>query len=118
MHGEPDFRVGLHLINRLGGEPQTPDFARLLTRDGQIQRAAELLGLAISHPGISSDLKEEAFPFLAELEARPDRETILLAVKRGETLDLEATVQALLAENALYDLEEPPAEKSEAAQSA
>ncbi len=84
-------------------------FGRLLAQEGQIERGAELLGLALNHPGISSDLKEEeALPFLAELEARPEQDVIRLALKRGQTLDLAAVAETILAENAALAQDDQP----------
>jgi tetratricopeptide (TPR) repeat protein len=84
-------------------------FGRLLAQEGQLERGAELLGLALNHPGISSDLKEEeALPFLAELEARPEQDTIHLALKRGEMLDLAAVAEAILMENAVLAQDDQP----------
>ncbi len=71
--------------------------ARLLAKDGQAYRAAELVGLVISHPGSSSDLKEhEAQPFLAELKAVLPADDLNAALTHGAALDLEATVNSLL----------------------
>ncbi len=71
--------------------------ARHLIQREQPDRAAELVGLALHHPGSSSDVKQnEIAPILAQLEdvLPPDR--LDDALERGKALDLQTTVEAIL----------------------
>ncbi|MCC7448012.1 MAG: tetratricopeptide repeat protein [Anaerolineae bacterium] len=71
--------------------------AQLLAREGQLRRAAELVGLALNHPGSSSDLKEhEAQPLLDTLQASLPPDDLAAALTYGAALTLNAVVNDLL----------------------
>jgi len=71
--------------------------AQLLAHEGQIRRAAELVGLIMSHPGSSSDLKEhETQPFLSQLQAHLPPDDLTAALAQGQALNLDAVVDDLL----------------------
>ena len=72
--------------------------AALLMRQGQRERAVELLALVLPHPSTWEWTKDRAAPLVAELEAGLSPEVFAAAQERGQARDLETTVQELLAE--------------------
>jgi len=66
---------------------------------GQPERAAELLGLALNHPATNSDVTQAADFVLPHLQAALPAAGLQAALARGQTLDLEATVESVLAES-------------------
>ncbi|MFN8419220.1 MAG: protein kinase [Anaerolineae bacterium] len=65
----------------------------------QPDRALELLGLAVNHPGSSADIRDVlAVSFLAEIREALGEEQVNAGLERGKTLDLEATVASILAQ--------------------
>ncbi len=66
---------------------------------GQPERAAELLGLALNHPATNSDVTQAADFVLPHLQAALPAAGLQTALARGQTLDLEATVESVLAES-------------------
>lgn len=71
-------------------------YVEVYRRQGQPQRAAELLGLLLNHPAADVNLVEEANPLIALLQQDLDAEAYLAAMQRGRSQDLETVVQALL----------------------
>jgi len=62
--------------------------------------AAEMLGLAMSHPATSSDVTQVAEPLLAQLRSALPDDQLQAALGRGQALDLKETVEAALQETA------------------
>jgi tetratricopeptide (TPR) repeat protein len=79
-----------------------PFAAIIAAKSGEPEQAVELLGLAFHHP-LSPKGWLEKWPLLtrlrAELEAALSPAAFATAWERGQTLDLEATAQALLVED-------------------
>jgi tetratricopeptide (TPR) repeat protein len=69
--------------------------ARLRARAGRVVEAAELIGLATTHPSSNSDVHTQANLLLKELGLLPLPPTIAAALERGKGRDLAATVDAL-----------------------
>jgi hypothetical protein len=69
-----------------------------LAAQGQLARAAELLAFVAHHPGTYRYTRDLAAETLAELEAEMPAATFATAVERGQALDLDATLQRLLAD--------------------
>jgi eukaryotic-like serine/threonine-protein kinase len=71
--------------------------ARHLLRAEEYEHAAELVGLALHHPGSSSDLKQnEIAPLLAQLKEILAPDTLDAAVQRGKELDINNEVVGVL----------------------
>ncbi len=76
--------------------------ARLQAKAGCYARAAELLGLALGHPALDAQNKQEAEPILSTLrEALPSGE-LEAALERGKLLDLKVIVTETLGDTAKY----------------
>jgi predicted ATPase len=73
--------------------------ARLRARAGQLERAAELLGMALSHPASSSDAEWDAQQVLGTLREALGAERLEAALARGAKLDAERVVAEILAED-------------------
>ncbi len=71
--------------------------AGLSARFGDHQRAAELLGLALSHPASNAAVKEEAEPVLSIVRAALPLEAMAQAQARGAARVLEEVVGEILA---------------------
>jgi hypothetical protein len=65
---------------------------------GEVEPAVELLALAEQHEASTFETREKARQLLAELMGQLPPETAQAAQARGQTQDLWATTQALLAE--------------------
>jgi hypothetical protein len=72
--------------------------AKLCAREGNPERALELIGLALHHPGDVAETKGEAAKLLEELRVELPPEIVSEAQERGRARDLWATVEELLAE--------------------
>jgi hypothetical protein len=71
--------------------------AWLRAQDGRHERAAELLGLALSHPALESDVRQNtAEPILAMLREALPADQLDAALARGQALDLDTVVSELL----------------------
>jgi hypothetical protein len=80
-----------HLLTLVG-------VARVLARQGDKDRALELLALVMNHRLSWQLAKDQAAPLIAELEADLSPDVVVAARERGRARDLEATVVELLAE--------------------
>jgi predicted ATPase/DNA-binding CsgD family transcriptional regulator len=93
------FNIRSHALKGLAF--MLPVASVLLSRQGQNERAVELLGLAFHHPA-SAAVWLEKWPLLtrlrADLEAQLGVEIYAAAWERGKTLDLETTLAELLSE--------------------
>jgi len=72
--------------------------ARLLARDGDVERAVELAALALHDPASIEETKGKAQVLLDELQAELPPAVFVAAQERGRARDLDATVAELLAE--------------------
>jgi hypothetical protein len=72
--------------------------ARVLARQGDKERALELLALVLSHRISWQMARDQAAPLIAELEAELSPEVVAAAWARGRSRDLDATVRELLVE--------------------
>jgi tetratricopeptide (TPR) repeat protein len=72
--------------------------ARYFEQMGQKERAFELLGLALHHPGSWQWVRERAAALVEKLKQEIPPEVANAALERGRNLDLADTVMALLAE--------------------
>jgi hypothetical protein len=72
--------------------------ARVLAKQGDKERALELLALVMNHRLSWQMAKDQAGPLIAELEAELPPDVVAAAQVRGQALDLEATVAELLDE--------------------
>ncbi|MGY4707116.1 tetratricopeptide repeat protein [Candidatus Bipolaricaulota sp. J31] len=72
--------------------------ARILTRQGEGERAAELLGLVLNHPALEIDTKEEVEDLLPRLRSLLSPEALERAMQRGPGLDPERIARELLAD--------------------
>jgi predicted ATPase len=72
--------------------------ARVLAKQGDKEKALELLALVMNHRFSWQMAKDQAAPLIAELEAELPPDTAAVAQERGQARDLDATVQELLAE--------------------
>lgn len=75
--------------------------ARLRAYEGQLEQAAELLGLALNHPSSSAESHIQAGPVLAALRAALPHERLAAALERGRARDLAAVVAGLSGETAV-----------------
>jgi len=86
----------------IGVAPLTLDalvgVAQLRAKTGQRRLAAELLGLALNHPSAEVSGAQVGETILAELREALPAEELDAAVERGKTMDLDAVVAELLAE--------------------
>jgi tetratricopeptide (TPR) repeat protein len=80
-----------HLLTLVG-------VARVLARQGDRDRALELLALVMNHRLSWQLAKDQAGPLIADLEAELPPEVVAAAQARGRARDLEATVAELLDE--------------------
>lgn len=71
--------------------------AGLCARFGDFQRAAELVGLALSHPASNAEVKEDAEQVLNAVHAALPLETMAQAQARGAARTLEEVVGEILA---------------------
>jgi predicted ATPase/uncharacterized protein HemY len=71
--------------------------AGLLARQGEGERAVELLALVRAHPASEKSAQERAARLLAELASHLPGEQAAAAMERGEAADWEAAAQWLLA---------------------
>jgi predicted ATPase/DNA-binding SARP family transcriptional activator len=72
--------------------------AALRMREGQKERALELLALVLHHPSTWQWTKDRAAPLVAELQAELSPELFVAAQERGRARDLDTTMKKLLAE--------------------
>jgi tetratricopeptide (TPR) repeat protein len=79
-----------HLLTLVG-------VARVLAKQGDRERALELLALVVNHRFSWQMAKDQAAPLISELEAELPPEVVAAAWERGKARDLEATVDELLA---------------------
>jgi tetratricopeptide (TPR) repeat protein len=70
--------------------------ARLLARQGDKERALELLALVMNHRISWQMAKDQAAPLIAELEVELPPDVVAAAWARGRARDLDATVAELL----------------------
>ena len=70
--------------------------AWLWTKTEQQVRAAELLGLVLSHPALIEETKQYAEPVLAVVRETLPAHKLETALERGQTLDLEQVVAGIL----------------------
>jgi len=73
-------------------------FARLKALAGEPVRAAEWLGLVLSHRASETDVQQRARALLADLRAALPAAELEAALERGVKLELEQVVQAILHE--------------------
>jgi tetratricopeptide (TPR) repeat protein len=108
-----DYRIGLREATYFYTSPMVLEtlagLAGVWARTGKAVRAAELLGLAMSHPHSSQDVAQVA-PYIRQLleEVMPPAD-LEAALQRGSQLDLEQTVKQTscdLAENEIPEMEE------------
>jgi len=100
-----DARRHLHRSLELAITAQTPSrhlltfvgVARVLAKQGDRERALELLALVVNHRFSWQMAKDQAAPLISELEAELPPEVVAAAWERGKARDLEATVDELLA---------------------
>jgi predicted ATPase/class 3 adenylate cyclase len=101
-----DARRHLHRSLELAVAAQQPSrqpltlvgVARVLAKEGEEERALELLALVMNHRFSWQMAKDQAAPLIAELEAELSPEAVAAARDRGQDRDLDATVAELLAE--------------------
>jgi predicted ATPase len=84
-------RPSRHLLTFVG-------VARVLAKQGDKERALELLALVTHHRFSWQLAKDQAAPLIAELEAELPPEVVAAAWERGRDRDLDATVAELLDE--------------------
>jgi predicted ATPase/predicted amidohydrolase len=65
-------------------------------RQGEKDRAAELLGLVLHHPALEIDAKEDAEDILPRLRSALPPEVLERALERGRRMDLEEVAKELL----------------------
>lgn len=86
----------------IGVAPLTLDalvgVAILRAETGQLDSAAELLGVILNHPSVEVDSVQLAETILAGLRRQLPAEQLETAMERGKTRELEAVVAELLAE--------------------
>ncbi len=70
--------------------------AALSAREGQDTQAAHWLGLAIHHPAVTPDARQDAEPVVQALERHLSAQALQEAIQHGKTLDLDQTVQDIL----------------------
>ena len=70
----------------------------LLIRNCEYERAAQFLGLALSHPASNIEVEKEAQHVLAELREEMPGEELEAALERGKELDLDQVVEEILQE--------------------
>ncbi len=73
-------------------------FARLKAKSEQYTRAAELLGLVLNHPATYEPTKQETEPIIDVLREKLPANEMEAAMERGKTLELDAVVAEILAE--------------------
>jgi predicted ATPase len=72
--------------------------ARVLAKQGDRERALELLALVVNHRLSWQMAKDQAAPLIAELEAELPADVVAAVQARGRARDLDTTVDELLAE--------------------
>ncbi len=72
--------------------------AEIAAHAGRHRWAAELLGLALHHPATNADVAKAAEPALSFLRTQMPAEALETALEEGKFLNLEDTIQELLAE--------------------
>jgi uncharacterized membrane-anchored protein len=72
--------------------------AMLLAREGERERALELLSLAFHHPACAQANRDRDASLVAQLEAELPPDVVAAAQERGRARDLDATVAELLVE--------------------
>ena len=80
-----------HLLTLVG-------VARVWAKQGEEERALELLVLVVNHRFSWQMAKDQAAPLIAELEAELPPDVVAAAQHRGRARDLDATVAELLDE--------------------
>lgn len=63
--------------------------AKVLARSGEHLHAAELLGLALSHPASDAEMRQQAEPVLSDLRTTLSPEQLEAAMARGKGMTLE-----------------------------
>jgi tetratricopeptide (TPR) repeat protein len=74
------------------------DVARVLAKQGDQERALELLTLVMNHRFSWQIFKDEAAPLITELEAELPPDVVAASRERGRARDLDTTVAELLDE--------------------
>jgi tetratricopeptide (TPR) repeat protein len=94
--------LALRRTNALNAVPLVLDalsgIASLWAKRGDHARAAEVYGLALSHPSTDTDLKHTVNPLIDALRPHLDAAALDAALERGKTLDLDALVAQTLAQ--------------------
>jgi len=72
--------------------------AELLSKDGKVEKALELLAMVAEQEASWRETKDRAVAFLAELEAELPPEVVSAAKEQGRKRNLAAIVEELLAE--------------------
>jgi predicted ATPase/class 3 adenylate cyclase len=80
-----------HLLTLVG-------VARVLARQGEKEKALELLALVMDHRFSWQMAKDQAAPLIAELEAELSQDAVAAAWERGRARALDATVRELMAQ--------------------
>lgn len=74
-------------------------FAKWEVAMGNLERGAELLGLAFEHPSATEDIRIDFSPVLTQLESVFSAKQLASALERGRRLELEETVSEILERN-------------------
>ena len=74
--------------------------ARLYARTGRAEHAAQLLGLALSHPASDAEVRQNAEPLLADLSATLGDEGLASAMARGRSMRFDDVTKDVLSEGA------------------
>lgn len=94
--------LALRRANAINAVPLVLDalsgIASLWAKRGDHARAAEVYGLALSHPSTDTDLKHTVNPLIDALRPHLDAAALETALERGKTLDLGALVAQTLAQ--------------------
>ena len=77
--------------------------ARLLTAsdpgEAAAEQAVELLAFVLQHPSSTQEAKDRATALLAELEGRLSPAAVAAAKEHGQTRDLQAIVEEIMAQS-------------------
>jgi serine/threonine protein kinase/tetratricopeptide (TPR) repeat protein len=94
------FRDSLTEAMAIGAQPRVlyalTGLASLLIKAGELNRAAELLGLALNHPACDDEVTHEAEPLLEHLRSAMPRQDFDAAIVRGKDRTLEEVVNEIL----------------------
>jgi tetratricopeptide (TPR) repeat protein len=96
LHKSMDLAASAHLPSR---QPLAlVGVSRVLAKEGESERALELLALVMTHRMSWQMAKDQAAPLIEELKAELPPEAVAAAWERGQARDLDATVAELLVE--------------------